>query len=294
MQYSMRSADVSRRRLDAVRRVGALCLLASILLTAHPVTAAPAAQTPAAGEKIFQEKCTACHTIGKGPLVGPDLQGVTQTRDRAWLTRWIMQPDVVLAEQDPIAVQLLAQYNNVPMPNLGLNESQVAALLAYLESQAGGAAGAVQPAAPAALPVGDPAAGRALFMGTARFQNGGPPCLACHSIAGIGALGGGTLGPDLTAAFNKYGDAGLAVFLNTTPTLTMNAVWSRQPLIPQEQADLWAFLQQASLAARDPATLNQLIGLSVVGCAALLLLAQLWWRRRLRGVRRPMVARATH
>jgi hypothetical protein len=38
----------------------------------------------------------------------------------------------MLAEGDPIALALFAQYKNVPMPNLHLSESDVAALLAYL------------------------------------------------------------------------------------------------------------------------------------------------------------------
>src|SRR4030065_1033317 len=37
------------------------------------------------GEGIFQQKCSACHTVGGGRSVGPDLAGVTSTRDRAWL-----------------------------------------------------------------------------------------------------------------------------------------------------------------------------------------------------------------
>ena len=28
------------------------------------------------GEKIFNETCVACHTIGKGKLIGPDLANI--------------------------------------------------------------------------------------------------------------------------------------------------------------------------------------------------------------------------
>jgi protein SCO1/2 len=65
--------------------------------------------------------------------VGPDLAGVTQQRERAWLERWLAAPDKVLAEGDPLALALLARYKNIPMPNLHLSEQDVAALLAYLE-----------------------------------------------------------------------------------------------------------------------------------------------------------------
>jgi protein SCO1 len=90
---------------------------------------------PDAGVLLFQSRCSACHTIGKGDAVGPDLAGVTTRRDRDWLVRYLRAPDQMLAEQDAIAVALLAKYKNVPMPNLRLSESEIAIVLSYLESQ---------------------------------------------------------------------------------------------------------------------------------------------------------------
>lgn len=269
-----------------------LSLTVGVLLLAGATLAAgasPALQGGGDGEALFKEKCLVCHTIGAGKLVGPDLDGVTTRRDKQWLTDWILAPDKMLAAKDATAVQLLQEYNNVPMPNYGLTDAQVAALIAYMESAQGTV---VTKPTQQALPQGDPAIGRALFTGTSRLQNGGPPCMGCHSIAGLGALGGGVLGPDLTTAFNTYGDAGLANFLNTVPTATMNAVWSQQPLTPEEQADLWAFLKQASVSERPADSITQLTVLAVVGGAVLTAIAQLYWRKRLVAVRRPLVARA--
>ncbi len=270
------------------------------IVFAYTVDAAPPAQSPQEGQQIFQEKCVGCHTIGKGKLVGPDLQGVTQKQTKAWLTQWISAPDKMLAAKDPIAMQLFSEYNNIAMPNMGLTDAQVASLIAYLETQTGASAPAAPTAqpqpqtqpAPAAL-VGDPAVGKALFTGAQHLQNGGPPCMGCHSVGGIGALGGGALGPDLTGAYAKYnGDAGLTAFLNSVPTVTMNAVWTRQPLTAQEQADLVAFLKQAAVTARPIDAVGQLAALAVVGMIVLLVIAQLYWRKRLVAVRRPMVLRS--
>ncbi len=110
----------------------------------QPAAAAAAVDNSAAlGQEIFSAKCTACHSIGKGVIVGPDLQGVTQERDHDWLARWISEPDVVLAEGDPIATELLAEYNNVPMPNLQLTADEVNNLIAYLANPDGKAAPAI-------------------------------------------------------------------------------------------------------------------------------------------------------
>ncbi len=114
--------------------------------------------------------------------------------------------------------------------------------------------------------------------------------MSCHSVAGFGLLGGGTLGPDLSLAFNKYGQAGLANFLNTYPLPTMKAVWTATPLTPPEQADLRVLLQQAAAGVAPDYTIPVAIT-AAVGTLALLVLAQFYWRKRLSGVRRPMLAR---
>jgi mono/diheme cytochrome c family protein len=96
----------------------------------------------AEGEAVFTGKCAACHTIGKGKLVGPDLAGVTERRDAAWLRRQIKTPDQLLAEGDPIATQLVKDMNGVQMVPLGLTDAEVESVIEYL----GGASSARAPA----------------------------------------------------------------------------------------------------------------------------------------------------
>ena len=253
-----------------------------------------AAQTADQGEAVFSAKCAACHTIGGGTLVGPDLDGVSTRRDTAWLTRWIAEPDLMLEEGDPIAVDMLAEFNDIPMPNLSLTDLEVASLVAYMDAQSGAAPGVdPDPVQPVAGPIQPNAAtGKSLFEGSNRFDNGGPACLACHSIAGIGALGGGALGPDLTGAYGKFGEAGMASILATTPFETMSPIFDDHPLTDEEQVHLSLFLSQAAVSKRTAASVGQLALLGVAGAAFLLLVMQFLWRRRLREVRRPMVARS--
>lgn len=245
----------------------------------------------AAGETVYRTYCIACHTIGGGNLIGPDLKGVTQLRSREWLERWIRTPDQVLASGDSIATALLHEFREVPMPNLQLKADQVTAVLAYLEAaEASGATAAISAAAAPMLP-GNVEAGKNYFTGADRLQNGGPSCMACHSVVGIGALGGGNLGPDLTDVSARYGGvAGLNAFLVGIPTPVMRSIWTIQPLTDQERADVVAFLGQAPVAQRPAQAIWQLAGLALVGLAVLLGIAGMVWRGRLRdGVRRPMV-----
>jgi protein SCO1/2 len=88
------------------------------------------------GEYVFQTRCVGCHTIGKGDLVGPDLAGVTARRDSAWLTRYIYEPDQMLADGDPIASALYAKYRRIRMPNLSLDSDDVQAVIAYVNQSA--------------------------------------------------------------------------------------------------------------------------------------------------------------
>lgn len=91
------------------------------------------------GEQLFRTRCASCHAIGGDSAasarpMAPDLRAVTERRERGWLSAWIKQPDRMLAEKDPIATALLAQYK-IEMPNLRLNDVEVEALLAYLEEE---------------------------------------------------------------------------------------------------------------------------------------------------------------
>ena len=73
----------------------------------------PAARNPAMntglamgtqpGQAMYKKICAPCHTIGVGDKVGPDLRGVTERRDRAWLVSYLRNPPAMLAKNDPTA-----------------------------------------------------------------------------------------------------------------------------------------------------------------------------------------------
>jgi len=104
---------------------------------------APKLRNPSRGETLFRTRCAACHTIGGGEIVvgaeqrslGPDLLGVTQKRERAWLARWLADPERMLAEKDPVVMELHTAYNGVLMPNMRLNDLDVNSLIDYMDAE---------------------------------------------------------------------------------------------------------------------------------------------------------------
>lgn len=83
------------------------------------------------GEKLFfRSGCVNCHTIGKGRHLGPDLAGVGARRERAWLRRWIEDPEGLIAT-DPEARRLVEEYG-APMPAPDLDPPRIDALVEFL------------------------------------------------------------------------------------------------------------------------------------------------------------------
>jgi cytochrome c2 len=276
-----------------------LAALAALVALVVCVGIAAAAGDPAQqGEALFQKNCYSCHTLGGGDTVGPDLKGVTGRRDPEFVRRFIAEPGAIIAEGDPEVKALVTKFNGVQMPDLGLSDTDVDAVVAFLETQGGASSGGTSggattttaTAAPPAAAKGDAAAGEDLFTGADGFANGGAACISCHSLAGSGALGGGKVGPDLTGSSGRYGGAaGLTSVLEKIAFPTMVPVYEDHALTKQEAADVAAFLQ--TKANEEPSSsrtwLYVVLGAAVA--VALLLLALLVWPRRRLVVRRRLV-----
>jgi mono/diheme cytochrome c family protein len=235
------------------------------------------------GKKVFEGKCSPCHTIGGGRKVGPDLKGITEERQRVWLEAFISDPEKMFSSNDPIATGLLNQFK-IKMPVLGLSKDDVSAVIDFLGSQES----ALQTSAPArGAPPGDAGEGKRLFTGSTAFKKGGAHCIACHSVNGIGFLGGGTLGPDLTNVYSVLGD-GIASTLTNIPFPTMVPVFKEHPLTPEEARDLTAFFK--GIAASAPQNFTPWVLITVL-IDFLVLMLVIWfiWRHRLLSVREKMV-----
>lgn len=244
---------------------------------------------------FFKQNCASCHTIGGGRLTGPDLKDVTKRQDRAWLQAFIQNPDSKLSAGDPYALKLRDEARGVVMPAIpGMTAEKAGFLLdlieaesALPESQFKGLQISNEPFTPA-----DVEHGFRLFTGVERLKNGGTSCISCHTIPGIGSLGGGGLGPDLTQVYERLqGRNALSAWLSAPAMPTMQSILRDNPLDPTEIHALVALFEDRAKHGQQVGSLGALnfalLGLG--GAALALVLFDLIWKARFRAVRRTLV-----
>lgn len=146
------------------------------------------------GQTIFERTCFACHTIGEGIRVGPDLEGVHERREADWLRRWMADP-VGMGRTDPLGQQLLAEFNGVPMAPTLLSEAEIEQVLEYIQEVSEGRL---------VMNVGD--AGVPTELSAADFDRGQDiyfnRCAGCHGTLRAGATGP-AIQPDRTTVIGS-------------------------------------------------------------------------------------------
>jgi mono/diheme cytochrome c family protein len=271
-----------------------LFLVVTLWPMAASAQASPDGGPPEASLELYVQKCASCHTVGEGARVGPDLKGVHERRDDAWLRTMIQFPSRLL-DSDADARALVTEFKGVRMPDLGLTNEQVQALVELLKTCSAakcdlkGKFVAVTEAK-----ASDTAHGLSLFFGTTPFENGGPACVSCHEVDGAGGIiQGGTLAKNLTHSFATLGDEGLDAALKNPTFAVMNKVYGDAPLNGAEAFAIRAMLYDSNRGALKGG--GQRINVIVLGfIIALLSLAGLnaaWSRRKRMGVRETLVAK---
>jgi len=249
------------------------------------------AQEP--GEQVFNTTCFACHTIGGGRLVGPDLLGVHERRSRAWLEGFVKSSQSMIDNGDAEAVALFAEFNQLPMPDSINSDEQIRQVLDYIEAQS--SAAVAETSAEALVAVDQPEVqqqpaseediqtGQALFQGILRFENGGPACNACHEVRNDAVIGGGILATELTSVFSRMGGAGVKAILGHAPFPVMQAAYQDRLLTEREVASLVAFLEYADSEQYNQLPRDYGVGLflsGIAGASILFIFFGFVWRGR--------------
>lgn len=86
----------------------------------------------AKGKEIYDVNCLACHKPDS-KFIGPAPKGILDRRSPEWTMNMILNPEQMVKE-DPIAKQLLIEYNGSPMANQGLTEEEARAILEYFRT----------------------------------------------------------------------------------------------------------------------------------------------------------------
>ncbi len=258
-------------------------------------------QSPAA--TLFEKGCYSCHNIGGGDKQGPDLQGVSSRRSKEWLHRFIPSPSTLNRSGDPAAADLFRRFAPVVMPDQALSAEEIDGLLAMIDDLTAKNGTFTPAGAKLSRPITsvDIPKGLRRFTGEIPLHNGGPACIGCHSIEGVGPFGGGTLGPDLSQVNIRYRDPELIAILQNPAFPTMQSQFAAHPLTPEEVTVLFALFQdQAAQAIHAPPDISKGVGLRaesrfiIVGGVLLVLSMggmNLLWRKRLKGVREEIVRR---
>lgn len=251
-----------------------------VMVAAGLLGAAPAAGVAFDPAAVFTLQCAGCHSVGKGEVVGPDLQGVTARRDRRWLHSFIRSSQGLVGQGEKTAAALFARYKK-RMPDHDFSEGEIDSLLAFIA--AGGpreVAGELRRAS-MATPA-EVARGRALFTGGWPLKNGGVACIGCHAAGVAGRWRSGSLASDLTRVYFKYRDAGLTRALMESHFPMMSAAYQGRPLLPEETFALKAFLYRSAHSPEPPVELAAgaplLLGLG--GSSLALLFTRRTLRRR--------------
>ncbi|WP_298493390.1 cytochrome c [uncultured Algibacter sp.] len=84
------------------------------------------------GADVYKKMCTACHRTDK-KFIGPAPKGILERRTPEWVMNMILNPEQ-MTKEDPLAKDLLMEFNGAPMANQGLSEKDARSVLEYFRT----------------------------------------------------------------------------------------------------------------------------------------------------------------
>jgi len=259
------------------------------------------------GEQLYQQ-CRACHTIGQGKLLGPDLLDVTKKRDVAWVKNFIKSSQTMIKSGDPDAIAIFGEFNNLLMIDYPLPEADIEAIIKYIDSFSSAdvedEAEASDVDSLSAIKNADylasidtdeiEASGKELFEGARSFKNGGASCISCHHVNADEGVQGGLLAKDLTQSFSRIGGmAGIKGIIDFPPYPAMKDAYTNAAITEEESVQLQVFLMRADKKnVMTDSSVSSFIKQGIVGMLVLLVIISLvWFKRKKRSVNYHIIQR---
>jgi len=84
------------------------------------------------GADVYKKMCTACHRAEK-KFIGPAPKGILERRSPEWIMNIILDPEGMV-KNDPLARELLIEFNGSTMANQNLSEEDARAVLEYFRT----------------------------------------------------------------------------------------------------------------------------------------------------------------
>lgn len=128
-------------------------------------------------------------------------------------------------------------------------------------------------------------AGENIFTGRTRLANGGTPCISCHTAgAKIGALSGGSLGPNLTKVWETKFFLVDSNWINSSGSPVMGPIFTNRNILPEEVEHLKAFFSVVAQENATPASTKKgpFIGGGIIGTIVMLVIFSIIWGGRFR------------
>ncbi|MCH7962885.1 MAG: cytochrome c [Bacteroidetes bacterium] len=245
------------------------------------------------GEIIYKRTCIACHTIGSGRLVGPDLKNVFNKRSEEWIISFVKSSQRMIKRRDPDAVVLFNEYNKSIMPDQNLTDDQIKDVMRYIKKQSSGSGQTTALTEDIKSSTGmtideagenEVSAGRNLFLGKVRLTNGGPACMSCHNVTAENLIAGGLLAMDLTNTYSRLNAPGVYSIMFSSPFPIMNAAYNNNKITKDEAFYLIAFLKHADINSVNQQPVNyqsNFILMGLLGAAILFgIYGGIWWNRK--------------
>ena len=135
-----------------------VALMLSFSFSSFAQDAAPAAEAsatsadPAKGKELFNANCAACHKLD-GKATGPELRGVADKFEAAWLHKWIRNSSDLIKSGDAQAIKVFEDNNKIVMSSFPqLSDADIDNILAYTSEPKAEAPKAAATAATEAVP----------------------------------------------------------------------------------------------------------------------------------------------